>query len=128
MKLVGLTFILSIFVNLSYAQQVTKSSNSIEPDAGEVISDNKLVIYQMFTRLFGNKNTTNKYYGSKEENGVGKFNDITDKALEGLKELSVSHVWYTGIIEHATMTDYSSFGIKQDDPDIVKGRPGLLMQ
>ncbi|GEO11293.1 alpha-amylase [Segetibacter aerophilus] len=90
----------------------------------EVITDNKLVIYQMLVRLFGNKNTTNKYYGSKEENGVGKFNDITDKALDELKKLGASHIWYTGVIKHATMTDYTSFGIKYDDPDIVKGRAG----
>ncbi|HEY1024986.1 MAG TPA: alpha-amylase family glycosyl hydrolase [Sphingobacteriaceae bacterium] len=86
--------------------------------------DNKLIIYQMMVRLFGNTNTTNKYYGSKEDNGVGKFNDISNKALSELRKLGVTHVWYTGVIEHATMTDYSSFGIRPDDPDIVKGRAG----
>jgi glycosidase len=90
----------------------------------EVITDNKLVIYQMLVRLFGNKNATNKFYGSKEENGVGKFNDIDDKALDELKKLGASHIWYTGVIEHATMTDYTAFGIRYDDPDIVKGRAG----
>ena len=90
----------------------------------ETVIDNKLIIYQMLVRLFGNKDSTNKHYGSKEENGVGKFNDITDKALDELKKLGISHVWYTGVIEHATMTDYTSFGIKYDDPDIVKGRAG----
>lgn len=84
----------------------------------------KIVIYQMMVRLFGNQNETNKYYGSKEENGVGKFNDISDKALDELKKMGISHVWYTGVIEHATMTDYSSSGIRPDDPDIVKGRAG----
>ncbi len=90
----------------------------------EIIKDNKLIIYQMMVRLFGNKNSTNKFYGSIKENGCGKFNDVTDKALTELKELGISHVWYTGVIEHATMTDYSRFGIKVDDPDIVKGRAG----
>lgn len=90
----------------------------------EKIQDNKLIIYQMMVRLFGNKNTTNKVYGSIEENGVGKFNDINDKALIELKKLGISHVWYTGVLEQATMTDYSAFGIKADDPDIVKGRAG----
>ncbi len=90
----------------------------------EEIQDNKIIIYQMLPRLFGNKNTTRKFYGSKEENGVGKFNDINDKAIEEIKKLSVSHVWYTGVVAHATMTDYSSFGIKTDDPDVVKGRAG----
>jgi hypothetical protein len=38
-----------------------------------------------FTRLFGNKNTNNKPWGTIEENGVGKFNDFTDKALDEIK-------------------------------------------
>src|ERR1700757_936735 len=87
-------------------------------------SDNKLTIYQLLPRLFGNTNQTNKFYGSIKENGVGKFNDITDKALQEIKNMGFTHVWYTGVIEHATMTDYSSFGIKADDPDVVKGRAG----
>lgn len=86
--------------------------------------NHKLIIYQALVRYFGNKNTTNAYYGSIEENGSGKFNDINEKALTELKEFGVDYVWYTGVIEHATMTDYSSFGIKMDDPDIVKGRAG----
>lgn len=84
----------------------------------------KVVIYQLITRLFGNTKTTNKPYGTIEENGVGKFNDITDKALIELKELGVSHVWYTGVIEHAVLTDYTEFGIPLDDADVVKGRAG----
>jgi glycosidase len=86
--------------------------------------DNKLIIYQLLPRLFGNTNTTNKYYGSIEENGCGKLNDITDKALGGIKNLGITHIFYTGVIEHATMTDYTKFGIKADDPDVVKGRAG----
>lgn len=86
--------------------------------------NNKLVVYQIFTRLFGNQNTTNAHNGSRDENGVGKFNDITSKALKSLKDFGVTHIWYTGVIEHATMTDYSDFGIKPDHPSIVKGRAG----
>ncbi len=84
----------------------------------------KLIIYQIFTRIFSNENTNNKFYGSLEENGVGKFNDINTNALKSLKNLGVSHVWYTGIIEHATMTDYAAFGIQKDHPQVVKGRAG----
>lgn len=84
----------------------------------------KLVVYQIYTRLFGNLKTTNKFYGSIEENGTGKFNDINDKALQALKKFGVSHVWFTGIIEHATMTDYTKFGIPQDNPLVVKGIAG----
>jgi glycosidase len=87
-------------------------------------SSAKMVIYQAFTRLFGNKNTTNKPYGTIEENGVGKFNDINDAALKSIKELGASHIWYTGVIEHAVLTDYTQYGIPLDDADVVKGRAG----
>lgn len=84
----------------------------------------KVVIYQMMTRLFGNVVATNKPYGTKEENGVGKFNDISPVALAELKGLGVTHVWYTGVIEHATLSDNSAYGIVADDADVVKGRAG----
>ncbi|QZE15832.1 alpha-amylase family protein [Halosquirtibacter laminarini] len=84
----------------------------------------KKVVYQVFTRLFGNRNTTNKPWGTKEENGVGKFNDFTDKALEEIKDLGVTHIWYTGVPHHALVGDYTKYGISMDDPDVVKGRAG----
>lgn len=84
----------------------------------------KLIIYQIFTRLFGNQNTTNRPHGSRDENGVGKFNDINEAALQSIRQFGASHVWYTGIIEHATQTDYQVDGIRPDDPAVVKGRAG----
>ena len=84
--------------------------------------DNKLIIYQMLPRLFGNKVALNKTYGTIQENGCGKFNDINDLALTKIKHLGVSHVWYTGVLEHATMTPYP--GLPADDADVVKGRAG----
>ncbi|MFN8804817.1 MAG: alpha-amylase family protein, partial [Bacteroidota bacterium] len=84
----------------------------------------KMVVYQMMTRLFANTNTTNKFYASVEDNGVGKMNNINDAALKGIKDLGVTHVWYTGIIEHALLTDYSKNGIAIDDADVVKGKAG----
>ncbi len=84
----------------------------------------KLVIYQIFTRLFGNQNTTNRPNGGRDENGVGKFADINDAALLAIRQFGASHVWFTGILEHATQTDYSQFGITPDDPAVVKGRAG----
>lgn len=108
----------------SCSPKVQTSPNMDSKNVEEKIKDNKLVIYQMMVRLFGNKDQTNKHYGSIEENGSGKFNDITGTALDKLKDLGISHVWYTGVIEHATMTDYTSAGIKMDDPDVVKGRAG----
>ncbi|SDS08182.1 Glycosidase [Polaribacter sp. KT25b] len=84
----------------------------------------KAVVYQVFTRLFGNTNTTNKPWGTIEENGVGKFNDFTDKALSEIKDLGVTHIWYTGVPHHDVIRDYTEFGISNDDPDVVKGRAG----
>ena len=87
-------------------------------------SSEKIIIYQLMTRLFGNTTTLNKPYGTLHENGVGKFADINDQALKSLKELGITHVWYTGIIEHAVLTDYTRYGIPLDDADVVKGRAG----
>ena len=84
----------------------------------------KAVIYQVFPRLFGNTNTTNKPWGTIEENGVGKFSDFSIKALEEIKNLGVTHIWYTGVPHHGVITDYSKYGISNDDPDIFKGRAG----
>ena len=84
----------------------------------------KIVVYQVFTRLFGNTNTTNKPWGTIDENGVGKFNDFSDEALQAIKDLGISHIWYTGVLHHAMVTDYSEFSLPGDDPDVVKGRAG----
>ena len=62
------------------------------------------------------------YSGSIEENGVGKMNDITEKALSELHKMGISHIWLTGILEHATTTAYPH--IPPDPPEIVKGRAG----
>ena len=84
----------------------------------------KHTIYQVFTRLFGNQNTNNKPWGTIEENGVGKFNDFTDKALSEIKNLGITHIWYTGVPHHAVINDYQEAGITQDHPSVVKGRAG----
>ena len=84
----------------------------------------KIVIYQIFTRLYGNRNETRKQDGSIEENGCGKMNDFTPTVLKQLSAMGVSHVWYTGIIRHATQTDYSNYGIERNHPAIVKGKAG----
>ena len=88
------------------------------------VSSKKEVVYQVFTRLFGNKNTTNKPWGTIEENGVGKFNDFTDTALREIKDLGVTYIWYTGVPHHALIRDYSAIGVSNDDPEVVKGRAG----
>jgi len=82
------------------------------------------IIYQVFTRLFGANSNHPVANGTKQQNGCGHMADFTTKALESIKGLGITHVWYTGIIEHATQTDYSEYGIAKDHPAIVKGKAG----
>lgn len=85
---------------------------------------NKMVIYQVFPRWFGNSRASLVKDGSLAENGVGKFSAFTPLALSRIKELGVTHVWYTGVIEHATRTDYTAYGIRKDHSAVVKGKAG----
>ena len=96
----------------------------INSETKENMTDNKVIVYQVFTRLFGNKNRNNKPWGTIEENGVGKFNDFTVKALKEIKDLGVAYIWYTGVPHHALVQDYTSIGISNDSPEVVKGRAG----
>ncbi|MGM9796866.1 MAG: alpha-amylase family glycosyl hydrolase [Parabacteroides sp.] len=84
----------------------------------------KMVIYQVFPRWFGNNRPSPVKNGSLAENGVGKFSAFTPLALSKIKELGITHVWYTGVIEHATKTDYSAYGIRKDHSAVVKGNAG----
>jgi glycosidase len=115
-KYVALLFVLG-FISCTPAHQQQKNEQTDK-------NEGKLVVYQVFTRLFGNTNTTNKPWGTIEENGVGKFNDFTDRALAEIKSMGVSHIWYTGVPHHAVIRDYTAYGISNDDPDVVKGRAG----
>ncbi len=87
-------------------------------------NNQKLIIYQVFTRLFGNNHTHCVNNGSITENGCGKMADFTIKALGEIKKLGATHIWYTGIIEHASQTDYRRYNIRPDHPAIVKGKAG----
>ena len=84
----------------------------------------KVLIYQVFTRLYGNRNLTRKENGTLAENGCGKMNDFTPMVLKELAQTGYSHVWYTGIIRHATQTDYTAYGIPRQHPAVVKGKAG----
>ena len=84
----------------------------------------KVIIYQVFTRLYGNRNTTRQENGTIEENGCGKMADFTPEVLKGMAQMGISHVWYTGIIRHATVTDYSVYGIPRQHSAVVKGKAG----
>lgn len=82
----------------------------------------KFAIYQVLARSFGNKVSDSKLNGSIDENGCGKLNDFTQEALLNIKKLGVTHIWYTGIIRHATTTQYPE--IPNNNPSIVKGKAG----
>lgn len=84
----------------------------------------KPVIYQLLVRLAGNRNSSKEPFGTIEKNGCGKFNDLDAHFLSELKNLGVTHIWLTGVLEHACCTDYSAYGIKPDNPLVIKGRAG----
>jgi len=84
----------------------------------------KPVIYQVMTRLFGNTCRTRKPNGTIEENGCGKMNDFDAATLKRIRQLGATHVWYTGILRHATTTDYTAYGIPRQTPMVVKGKAG----
>ena len=84
----------------------------------------KVVIYQVLPRLFGNSNTTRKENGTLEENGCGKLNNFTDAVLARIHDMGFTHIWYTGVIRHATQTNYSSYGIPTQHAEVVKGKAG----
>ncbi len=120
------SFLLSIFliILLLMGQPMQLVAQNLSSKKITPVKTDKLVIYQMMTRLFANLATNNQINGSMRQNGVGKFNDINDTALQALKKFGISHVWYTGVIEHATMEDFSNFGIPKDNPQVIKGIAG----
>lgn len=123
---------LALFLPTAYAsdqlitQAATANASSQATTAASTPAQNsqKVVIYQVFTRLFGNSKTANTPYGSKAQNGVGTFEDINDAALRSMVELGITHLWLTGVPHHALIADYKAYGISDDDPDVVKGRAG----
>jgi glycosidase len=74
--------------------------------------------------LYRNRCAARNPFGTIDENGCGKLNDFTPSVLKQIREKGVTHVWYTGVIRHATMTDYSGYGMPANHPAIVKGRAG----
>lgn len=80
----------------------------------------KAVIYQILLRAFGKRDCVPG--GSYLINGSGKFNDITPEVLQRLKKLSLSAIWYTGVISHATKTHFR--GVTDSNPALVKGEAG----
>ena len=76
----------------------------------------KPIIYQLLPRTFTNYNDTRRHNGTLKENGCGTLNAITPKALRAIRDLGATHVWYTGVIRHATA--------QYNTPAIVKGKAG----
>ena len=90
----------------------------------ETAKQERILIYQVLPRLYGNRQTNNRPSGSLAENGCGKMNDFTESELKRIRSFGFTHVWYTGLLEHATQTDYTAYGIERDHPAIVKGKAG----
>lgn len=87
-----------------------------------MMENSKPIIYQLFPRLFTNTCDNCTPNGTISQNGVGKMNQIDTKVLQSIKSLGVTHVWYTGVIEHAQATTYP--GIEPDNVNVIKGKAG----
>ncbi len=84
----------------------------------------KIIIYQLLVRLAGNTHTNIKPWGTIQENGCGKFGDLDKQFLQKVKEFGATHIWFTGVLEHASCSAYPEQGIHGDNPLVVKGRAG----
>ncbi len=89
------------------------------------------IIYQVMTRLFGNSGRdkkspklSNQKGGELARNGVGKFADFSDEVLTSINRFGYSHIWYTGVLDHATQTAYPELNQPSDNPVVIKGVAG----
>ena len=82
----------------------------------------RLVIYQVLPRLFGASSKNCVPNGSKSTNGCGRMVDFTKKALAEIHSMGVNCIWYTGMLSHASKTDYATYGIPSSNPELVKGK------
>ncbi|MCM1377245.1 MAG: alpha-amylase family glycosyl hydrolase [Clostridium sp.] len=84
----------------------------------------RLIIYQLFPRIFTNMTPRPVADGTLEQNGAGHLNDLSSNLLLSLKDMGVNCLWLTGVIEHATKSDFTAYGIPKDNPNVVKGEAG----
>lgn len=84
----------------------------------------KMIVYSVLPRLFDNRCQTRKPGGDSMENGCGKMESFSPQALEMIRSLGTTHIWYIGMLEQATQTNYSDAGILPCHPEIVKGKAG----
>ena len=110
----------ALLAALACTSCATKPTPTADADA----TQGKIVIYQMMVRVFGNDNTTNIYNGTREQNGCGRMSDITPEALQSIRRLGCNYVWYTGILQQATKTDWSQYGLPRQTAAVVKGNAG----
>ena len=82
----------------------------------------RIRIYQLFPRLFGNPVAQPVPWGTREENGCGRFNDLHAGVLASLRDMGFTHLWLTGILRHATGSAHP--GLPADPPDLLKGMAG----
>ena len=84
----------------------------------------KAVIYQIFTRVCCNSGGQNIPGGDIKTNGSGKLESYTPTVLENIKAMGVTHIWFTGLIAHASCTSYKKFRIPESHAQTVKGMAG----
>ena len=84
----------------------------------------KAVIYQIFTRVCCNNGGKNVPGGDIRTNGSGKMNSYTPVVLDNIKSMGVTHIWFTGLIAHASCTSYKKYRIPESHPETVKGMAG----
>lgn len=84
----------------------------------------KIVIYSVLPRLFDNKNISRIPNGSIKTNGCGKFSGFSHEALKAIRDFGVTHIWYVGVLQHASTTPYETENLGSDFSGIVKGKAG----
>lgn len=84
----------------------------------------KPIIYQLIPRLFTNYCEKPVPNGTIIQNGSGKLNDINTTILRSLRKMGITHMWYTGVLEHAHDSDYTAYGIPRHNPKVIKGHAG----
>ncbi|HEY5037289.1 MAG TPA: alpha-amylase family glycosyl hydrolase [Chthoniobacterales bacterium] len=109
---------------LPHYLELDRRAQTFKTRARLSIERERLRIYQLFVRLFGNTNETRQPHGTLAENGVGKFNDIHEAALGAIQQMGFSHIWLTGVLQQASGTDYSEIGQPASDADLLKGIAG----
>ncbi len=82
----------------------------------------KVIIYSVLPRLWGNTHSKPIPNGTLAQNGSGKLSAWDEQALAYVRELGCTHIWFIGLLEHATTTSFE--GIPADPEEIVKGKAG----